>query len=95
MKYQVILNFELTEEFMQLVPKHRVVINELINSGIIESYTVSMESQRSWIIFNATSKEEVEVHLKLSPLFSYWEVEIEEIFVYDSMMMRFPETSLN
>ena len=41
-KYQVIISFEMDEDFMSLVPPHRTYVNYLLNKGIIDSYAVSM-----------------------------------------------------
>ena len=48
-KYQVTIQFEIHEEFKDLIPPHRTYINYLINKGIIDHYAVSMETQRAWI----------------------------------------------
>ena len=34
--YQVTIHFEMDEEFMSLVPAHRVYINSLIDKGTID-----------------------------------------------------------
>ncbi len=94
-KFQVIIQFEMDEEFMTIVPPHRTYINYLINKGIIESYAVSMESQRCWIIINADDKTAVDQYLTKSPLYKYWTYDIEELFVYDSQMYRLPTLQLN
>lgn len=94
-KFQVIIQFEMDEEFMTLVPPHRTYINYLINKGVIESYAVSMESQRCWIIMNANDKTAVDQYLTKSPLYKYWTYDIEELFVYDSQMYRLPTLQLN
>ena len=52
-KYQVTIYFEMDDQFMTLVPPHRVYINDLIEKNIIDSYAVSLESHRSWITINA------------------------------------------
>ncbi len=83
------------EVFMNLVPPHRTYINYLINKGIIDSYAVSMESYRSWIMMTAKSKDEVKVYLQKSPLFSYWTFEIDELFVYDGQTYRLPALQFN
>lgn len=83
------------EEFMTLVPAHRTYINFLLNKGIVETYSVSMETQQSWIVINAYSKTEVEELLKKSPLSKYWSYEIVELFVYDSQSTRLPAVQLN
>lgn len=94
-KYQAIINFNMDEEFMTLVPPHRTYINYLLNKGTIDSYAVSMEVQKSWITINATDKKQVIDYLDKSPLSKYWEYEIVELFVYDSQSTRLPAVQLN
>ena len=94
-KYQVTVHFEMDDEFMGFVPAHRLYVNSLIEKNIIDYYTVSMESQRSWIVINAISKTAVKQYLSKSPLFKYWTVEIDELFVYDGQSYRLPALQLN
>jgi len=94
-KYQAIITFDMDEDFMTLVPPHRTYINYLLNKGIIDSYAVSMEVQKSWITINANDKKQVIDYLDKSPLSKYWEYEIVELFVYDSQSTRLPAVQLN
>ena len=94
-KFQVTIRFYMDEEFMKLVPSHRVYINDLIDKNIIDYYAVSMETQRSWMIINALDKKEVEECLAKSSLHNYWTIEIDELFVYDSQAYRLPALQLN
>jgi hypothetical protein len=94
-KYQVTIHFEMDDAFMSFVPPHRIYINSLIEKTCIDYYAVSMETQRSWMIINAVSKKEVEHILSKSPLYKYWTVEIDELFVYDSHSYRLPALQLN
>ena len=94
-KFQVTIRFYMDEEFMKLVPSHRVYINDLIDKNIIDYYAVSMETQRSWMIINAVDKKEVEECLAKSSLHNYWTIEIDELFVYDSHAYRLPALQLN
>jgi hypothetical protein len=94
-KFQAIISFEMDEDFMALVPPHRTYINYLLNKGIIDSYAVSMEVQKSWITINANTKKEVKDYLDKSPLSKYWNYEIVELFVYDSQSTRLPAVQLN
>jgi len=94
-KYQVTIRFEMSEEFMELVPPHRTYVNYLINKDIIDQYAVSMESQRVWITLNAKDKEEVEKLLEKSPLYKYWTIEVDELFVLDGQHFRLPAVQPN
>ena len=89
------IKFDFREDFMNYVPEHRTYINMLINTNVIESYAVSMETHRSWIIINAETKEDVERILSKSTLHIFWTYDIDELFVYDSQNFRLPKLELN
>jgi hypothetical protein len=94
-KFQVTVHFDMSDEFMELVPPHRTYINYLINKGTIDHYVVSMETQRAWITLTAEDKAEVEVLLQKSPLYKFWTVEIDELFVFDGQHYRLPAVQPN
>lgn len=94
-KYQATIQFEMNEEFMTLVPPHRVYIGMLINKGIVDHYAVSLETHRAWITLNAETKREVEKILQKSPLYKFWTFEIDELFVLDGQHYRLPEVNPN
>lgn len=94
-KFQVTIKFDMSEEFMELVPPHRTYINYLINKDIVDLYAVSMETQRVWITLNAETKEEVEKLLSKSPLYKFWTFEVDELFVLDGQHYRLPAVQPN
>jgi hypothetical protein len=94
-KYQVTIVFEMDDQFMELVPPHRTYINYLINKEVVDQYAVSMETQRVWITLSAKSKGEVEKILSKSPLYKYWRMEIDELFVLDGQHYRLPAVQPN
>jgi len=89
------IKFDFPPDFMNYVPEHRTYINMLINTNVIESYAVSMETLRSWIIINAETKDEVEQILFKSTLYQFWTYDIDELFVYDSQNFRLPKLEFN
>jgi len=93
--FQAIVKFKMDEEFMSFIPEHRTYINYLINKGVIDSYAVSMESHMCWITLNTESKKEVENYIEKTPLYKYWNVKIEELFVFDTQRYRLPALQLN
>jgi hypothetical protein len=94
-KYQVTIEFEMDDDFMLLVPPHRLYISSLFEKKVIDYYTVSMETQRCWMVMNARNKSEIKKYLAKSPLHKYWMYEIDELFVYDAQLYRLPEPALN
>jgi len=94
-KYQVTIKFEMSDEFMDLVPAHRTYVNYLINNNTIDQYAVSMETQRAWITINAETKKDIEKILKKSPLYKFWDFEIDELFVLDGQLYRLPAVQPN
>jgi hypothetical protein len=94
-KYQVTAQFEMDDEFMSHVPEHRSYINQLIEDGVIDYYSVSLENNTVWVVVNALTKEDVEAYLDASPLRPYWTCTINELFVFDGQSMRLPALQLN
>jgi hypothetical protein len=83
------------EQFMSHIPAHREYINQLIEDGIIDHYVVSMESQRAWITINCDTKKAVTNYLRKSPIYRYWTIEMDELFVVDGYQYRLPAVQLN
>ena len=94
-KYHVSIHFKINDEFADLIPAHRTYVNYLINKGIIDHYAVSMETKRSWITVNADTKKEVRKILQKSPIYKFWKLEIDELYVIDGQHYRFPSFQLN
>lgn len=95
-KFQVTIQFEMDDEFMSLIPPHRVYINSLIEKGIIDQYVVSMETQRVWITISAEDKKSLEKQLRKSPISKYWiTMELDELMVIDGQHYRLPALQMN
>ncbi len=94
-KFQVIIHYNMDDDFMTLLPGHRNLIGQLIDKIIIDSYMVSIESRTVWATFNANTKEEIENYLRKSPLHKYWNYTIEELLIYDGHLYRLPTFQLN
>lgn len=95
-KFQMTLHFEMDDEFMSLIPSHRVYINNLIEKSVIDQYVVSMETQRLWITMTAKSKKDAMNIIGQSPIYKYWDnIEVDELYVLDGQHYRWPGVQLN
>lgn len=85
-----------TEEFLAIIPQHRIVINQLLTAHVIEAYAISADRGRGWVIINGENEEGVRAVVAQFPLYSYLQiVEVDELFIFDSTASRFPHISLN
>ena len=94
-KFQVTIQFEMDDEFMSHVPAHREWVNNLIETGVIDQYVVSMESQQVWITVTVESKSKIKEYLSQAPLSKYWTYTISELFLVDGRHYRLPTLQLN
>ena len=81
---------------MAVIPRHRAFINKLLAEHVIESYAISADRSRGWVMMNGTNEATVRAVVEQFPLYRFLrEVEVDELFIYDSAAYRFPSISLN
>ena len=84
------------EEFMGLIPRHRAFINRLLSEKVIETYAISADRGRGWVTMNGASAEVVKALVEQFPLARYFQrIDVDELFIFDSVASRFPAISLN
>ena len=85
-----------SEDFIALIPRHRAFINQLIEDCVVETYAVSADRTQGWVIMNGQSAETIRGVVQKFPLYQFFtQVEISELFIFDSAHSRFPRISLN
>jgi hypothetical protein len=84
------------ESFIALIPKHRDFINRLLAEHIIEAYAISADRSRGWVTINGDDAATVRAVVEQFPLYHYLgQIEVDELFIFDSAAARFPRISLN
>ncbi|MGI4886534.1 MAG: hypothetical protein ACRYFR_16390 [Janthinobacterium lividum] len=87
-------NYE--DDFLALIPRHRSVINRLLSEKVIETYAISADRRRGWVTINGNDAATVRAVVEQFPLYRYFHgIEIDELFIFDSVATRFPIISLN
>jgi hypothetical protein len=84
-----------SQEFIQLIPEQRKVVDDLMNKGIIVSYALSMERKSLWVIFESKDENEVLNTIYQFPLIRFMKPKIHELAFYDTIHNGFPQLSLN
>lgn len=84
------------EDFIALIPKHREFINRLLAEHIIEAYAISADRSRGWVTMHGDDAAAVRDIVAQFPLYRYLrQIEVDELFIFDSAAARFPHISLN
>jgi len=84
------------EDFIALIPTHRQFINKLLAEHVIESYAISADRSRGWVTINGDDAASVRAIVAQFPLYEYLrQIEVDELFIFDSAAARFPRISLN
>lgn len=84
------------DDFMALIPRHRSLINRLLSEKVIETYAISADRRRGWVTINGDDAGAVRAVVEEFPLYRYFQgIEIDELFIFDTVATRFPHISLN
>lgn len=84
------------EDFIALIPKHREFINRLLTEHVIEAYAISADRSRGWVTMRGDDAAAVRAIVAQFPLYHYLgQIEVDELFIFDSAAARFPHISLN
>ena len=96
-EYMVDVNLpaNFNEEFIALIPDQRSHISELLEDGILSSYTLSMDRSKLWAIIPAKSEEEVMDLLSNMPLAKYMRINIYEVAFRELTGQHILQVSLN
>jgi hypothetical protein len=92
---QIMLPPHLGTEFMEIVPYHRLYINELMERGIISTYAINTERTMGWINMKGRDEEEIDGYVKKFPIYRFLTYEISELMIFDNEAYRIPKMSMN
>ncbi|NNE29952.1 MAG: hypothetical protein HKN16_09955 [Saprospiraceae bacterium] len=98
-EFQFLVDFKLpdylSEDFMELIPYQRAMVNRLFKDGKMMNYALSLESSRLWCVINATTEDEVQGTIQELPLTKFMNFEICILTFYNSMEPVTPDFSMN
>lgn len=84
-----------TPEFTALIPKQRILVNDLMNEGIIVNYSLAMDRSKLWVTFEARGLEDVYDVIRTFPLYDFMNPDVFELAFNDTIHSGFPELCLN
>ncbi|HNR06451.1 MAG TPA: hypothetical protein PKM27_03990 [Saprospiraceae bacterium] len=86
---------KLDEEFWELLPAHRKIVNDLLIEGVIEMYAISEDRSSGWIVFHAENREQVADLVENFPIRDYFTYEITGLFILNNAVSLWPKVHLN
>jgi len=86
---------QLTDDFLALIPAQRERVNELLSSGILTTYSLSLDRSRVWTTVTAESMEKVCETIDSFPLRSYMQVSIHPLAFHRAGTRAIHQLSLN
>lgn len=85
----------LDEEFISKIPDQRMVVNRMMEKGLIASYALAMDRSKLWISMNAQSERQVREILQKMPLYKHMSIMIYDLAFSETPSMALPQPSLN
>lgn len=84
-----------TDDFIAAIPDQRELINNLLNLGVVMSYSLSSNRKNIWTILLADSIEEAEIIVDSFPIRDFVSYEIDELLFFANAVFEIPKNSLN
>jgi muconolactone delta-isomerase len=85
----------LPQEFMDLIPEQREVVNKMFEKGAFTSYILALDRSKLWITILGNSEEEIMEKLAELPLISYLRIDIYQLAFHNAARVVLPAVSLN
>ena len=87
---------KLSEEFLNLIPYQRAMVNRLFREGKLVNYAFSLEKSKLWAVLSANSELEVMSILSDLPLSPYMtEAKVSLLTFYNTADVTMPQFSMN
>ena len=85
----------LPSEFMDLIPKQRMHVDQFFTEGSLINYMLSLDDAKLWAVFNANSEYEVMQMIAELPLTRFMEVKISQLTIHTTKPEGVPVFSMN
>lgn len=84
-----------TEELIELIPSQREHIDQLLEQGVVSSYTLTADRTRLWVVLQAKSQVLASRLLDSFPIADYMQFTLTELMFHNTERMGLPALSLN
>lgn len=86
---------DMTEEFLELIPEQRAMVNRLMSAGQIASYCLSLDRSKLWMTLVSPSEREALDLLATFPIAPYVDITLTELMFMEHPQLNVTHFSLN
>jgi len=86
---------KLSKELIALIPRQICIINRLMQSGKLSTYTLSMDRTKLWVMIRADNENEAINVLRTFPFYPYIDFYIYKLALNNIIPSLAPRLSLN
>ena len=83
-----------TVEMNDMIPRQRAMVEQLIDAGVIITYTLAADRSKLWIVMQADNESELMTYIDSLPMMKYGDYTYNEIMFHDYLQF-IPTISLN
>ena len=96
-EYMAIISFprNLNTEFMALIPQQKIRVDELLNSGVVTSYVLSLDRSKLWVTICCDTDEDAAHIIDTFPLRKLMRADIIPIAFHFTGPRAFQQLSMN
>ena len=84
-----------TQEFLQLIPAQRAIVDRLLRQGVIRTYSLTGDRRELWIVLRAENESAMQTVLNKLPLSEFAQITAQEAMFHLDSVELFPEPSVN
>lgn len=86
---------DFTQDFIELIPYQRALIDQLMNEGKILTYSLAANRSKLWVIVDANNRHEVYNILSGFPIFDFIKSTVSELAFHNHAEQGTLQFSLN
>lgn len=86
---------DFSSDFVDIIPAQREMVNNLLNMGVITSYSLSGSRRTLWVIITADTEDEARIIADAFPIRPFVTYDIEDLLFSANAIIEIPNNSLN
>jgi hypothetical protein len=82
-------------DFIQLIPLQRVIIDRMMKEGTIITYSLSSDRSKLWVVMRGDDMTDIRKRVKTFPIYKFIRYRIHNLLFHESNAIQVPQLWLN